>query len=168
MLTELVARGQKFGCLANWKIWVATDQSFRRIIDRHNKYSLIKLDEENSQIVKDQKSAGAAEPNWAHHYRTTYSKFGKGITEKFLKPYNEKVYVCDLDDLDANAMGRFFPYADLDEIISNFKETKKDDSYNNTFIYPRDGSYEFIKAQLTHGKITKKIWLNISKNYLIN
>jgi len=88
-----------------------------------------------------------------------YSKFGKGITEKFLKPYNEKVYVCDLDDLDADAMGRFFPHADLDEIISNFKETKKDDSYNNTFIYPRNGSYEFIKAQLK-GINNERIYLN--------
>ena len=40
-------------------------------------------------------------------------KFGKSITEMFLKPYNEKLYACDLTKLDKDAMGRFFPYADI-------------------------------------------------------
>ncbi|GAL22093.1 BarJ [Vibrio maritimus] len=35
-------------------------------------------------------------------------KFGKGICEKFLIPYNEKLYSTNLNELDANAMGRFF------------------------------------------------------------
>ena len=38
-----------------------------------------------------------------------YGKFGEGITERFLRPYNEKLYACDLDYLDVDAMGRFFP-----------------------------------------------------------
>ncbi len=37
-----------------------------------------------------------------------YGKFGKSITEMFLKPYNEKLYACDLTKLDKDAMGRFF------------------------------------------------------------
>ena len=41
-----------------------------------------------------------------------YGKFGKSTVEKFLKPYNEKLYACDLQTLDTDAMGRFFPYAD--------------------------------------------------------
>lgn len=36
-----------------------------------------------------------------------YCKFGKAIAEKFLIPYNEKLYACDLNKLDKNAMGRF-------------------------------------------------------------
>ena len=43
-----------------------------------------------------------------------YCKFGKAIAEKFLIPYNEKLYACDLNKLDKNAMGRFFPYANKD------------------------------------------------------
>lgn len=49
-----------------------------------------------------------------------YAKFGKSIAEKFLIPYNEKLYACDLNRLDVDAMGRFFPYADKEEIVRNF------------------------------------------------
>ena len=36
-----------------------------------------------------------------------YAKFGRGICERFLIPYNEKLYACDLAELDKDAMGRF-------------------------------------------------------------
>ena len=57
-----------------------------------------------------------------HHLKMLYTKFAKSIAEKFLIPYNEKLYACDLDDLDEDAMGRFFPYANKEEIIKNFKK----------------------------------------------
>ena len=50
-----------------------------------------------------------------------YANLGKSIAEKFLIPYNEKLYACDLDVLDVNAMGRFFPKADKEDIILNFR-----------------------------------------------
>lgn len=76
-----------------------------------------------------------------------YAKFGKSITDKFLKPYNEKLYACKLSSLDANAMGRFFPYADIRSIIDNMK-IKQETSYNNIFYYPKYGAVEYIKALL--------------------
>lgn len=72
-----------------------------------------------------------------------YGKFGKSIVEKFLKPYNEKLYACDLHQLDKDAMGRFFPYADIPQIIANMKR-KQDSSYNSTFLYPRNGAGSFL------------------------
>lgn len=72
-----------------------------------------------------------------------YGKFGKGIVEKFLKPYNEKLYATDLTSLDTNAMGRFFPYADLDAIVRNFKHANNA-SYNDTFLYLKQGTQYFI------------------------
>jgi protoporphyrinogen oxidase len=50
-----------------------------------------------------------------------YRRLGKGITDKFLRPYNEKLYAIDLDRLDPSAMGRFFPHADLADIIENMR-----------------------------------------------
>ena len=73
-----------------------------------------------------------------------YGKFGKSITEKFLKPYNEKLYAIDLKELDVDAMGRFFPYADKEAIIKNMKESSNN-SYNNTFLYLKKGAYSFIE-----------------------
>lgn len=72
-----------------------------------------------------------------------YGKFGKSIVEKFLKPYNEKLYACDLHQLDKDAMGRFFPYADIPQIIANMKR-EQDSSYNSTFLYPRNGAGSFL------------------------
>lgn len=74
-----------------------------------------------------------------------YSKFGRSISEKFLVPYNEKLYACDLNDLDSDAMGRFFPHADRVDIIRNFKRSSSE-SYNSTFTYPRGGAIEYVRS----------------------
>ncbi|MCB9616536.1 MAG: FAD-dependent oxidoreductase [Sandaracinus sp.] len=74
-----------------------------------------------------------------------YAKFGRGIAERFLVPYNEKLYATDLARLDVHAMGRFFPYADLDDIVTNFGGGK-DTSYNATFTYPEGGAIQYVHA----------------------
>ncbi len=74
-------------------------------------------------------------------------RFGRGISERFLIPYNEKLYACDLDKLDVEAMGRFFPHADIDDIIRNMQKADNA-SYNTTFNYPAGGAIQFIHALL--------------------
>lgn len=86
------------------------------------------------------------EPNEeANFYEMLISRFGKAIAEKFLIPYNEKLYATDLRRLDRDAMGRFFPHADFDEIVRNFREPD-DGGYNQTFTYPRGGAIRYIEA----------------------
>ncbi|HIA04612.1 MAG TPA: LPS biosynthesis protein [Myxococcales bacterium] len=87
-----------------------------------------------------------------------YARLGKGICEKFLVPYNEKLYACALDTLDVDAMGRFFPHADVDEIIANFTRPKNQ-SYNATFSYPKGGAIEYVNA-LLHDLPTAQISYN--------
>lgn len=86
-------------------------------------------------------------------YRTfkemLYAKFGKSIAEKFLIPYNTKLYATDLNNLDCNAMGRFFPYAEKEEIVRNFRRAANA-SYNGSFVYPRGGAIVYIKQILKH------------------
>jgi len=82
-----------------------------------------------------------------------YGKFGTAIVEKFLKPYNEKLYACNLKSLDVDAMGRFFPYANLTDIIKNMKDSNNN-SYNDTFLYPKEGAQKFIDI----------LYQNIEKN----
>jgi protoporphyrinogen oxidase len=74
-----------------------------------------------------------------------YQKFGKGISERFLIPYNEKLYATELAALDVDAMGRFFPYADVKDIVLNFRKADNA-SYNATFTYPRGGAIEYVRA----------------------
>ena len=77
-----------------------------------------------------------------------YGKFGRSITEKFLRPYNEKLYAVDLSRLDKDAMGRFFPYADVKDIVLNMKKGDNS-SYNTTFLYPKDGAAFIVDKLMT-------------------
>lgn len=81
----------------------------------------------------------------AHFEEMLISRFGRGIAERFLIPYNEKLYACPMRELDASAMGRFFPDADMDAIIANFKRPDNA-SYNATFTYPRRGAIQYVNA----------------------
>lgn len=94
--------------------------------------------------------------NYNNFLDMLYGKFGKSIVEKFLKPYNEKLYACNLNKLDKNAMGRFFPYADTKQIINNMKSSNNN-SYNNTFLYPRKGAGSFLG----------KLYNNLSKDRVL-
>jgi len=87
-----------------------------------------------------------------------YAKFGAGIAEKFLVPYNEKLYATDLGALDVDAMGRFFPYADVGDIIRNFKRPDNR-SYNSTFTYPEGGAIQYVRA-LAQGVDESRIHLD--------
>lgn len=86
-----------------------------------------------------------------HGYSTfkemVYANLGKSIAEKFLVPYNEKLYACDLNILDVNAMGRFFPKADKEDIILNFR-SHDNSSYNAFFTYPQGGAVEYVHSLL--------------------
>ncbi|MFO0626953.1 MAG: FAD-dependent oxidoreductase [Polyangiales bacterium] len=74
-----------------------------------------------------------------------YARFGRSIAEKFLIPYNEKLYACDLATLDRDAMGRFFPHADLTDIVRNMRAADNA-TYNATFTYPAGGAIEYVNA----------------------
>jgi protoporphyrinogen oxidase len=79
-----------------------------------------------------------------------YAKYGRGISEKFLVPYNEKLYATDLERLDTDAMGRFFPHAEAEEIVrglgAGVSSSERAATYNATFTYPEGGAIEYISA----------------------
>lgn len=79
-------------------------------------------------------------------------RYGAAICEKFLVPYNEKLYATDLDRLDVDAMGRFFPHprgaSALDDALAALASGAVDASYNATFTYPAGGAAEYVRALL--------------------
>ena len=75
------------------------------------------------------------------------NNLGHSICDKFIIPYNEKLYACDLNKLDYDAMGRFFPKPTMfEDLLSELRNNNKTESYNDTFIYPTGGSIEFVKS----------------------
>jgi protoporphyrinogen oxidase len=95
-----------------------------------------------SSDVKRDAASDAAPKNFKEMLA---ARFGRSICEKFLFPYNEKLYACDLATLDVDAMGRFFPYADLTDIVRNMKQADNA-SYNAHFTYPEGGAIEYVRA----------------------
>ncbi|MGH7331032.1 MAG: protoporphyrinogen/coproporphyrinogen oxidase, partial [Polyangiaceae bacterium] len=92
------------------------------------------------------KYAGALENKPETNFKEMlYARFGKSIAEKFLIPYNEKLYATDLASLDKDAMGRFFPHADLTDIVRNMK-VADNATYNATFTYPEGGAIQYVNA----------------------
>ena len=78
-----------------------------------------------------------------------YARFGRAITDKFLAPYNQKLYACDLNTLDPNAMGRFFPQASFADVMKNLRDASQNDrGYNAQFSYPAGGAMQYIHALL--------------------
>jgi protoporphyrinogen oxidase len=78
-----------------------------------------------------------------------YRRLGKGIVERFLRPYNEKLYATDLDRLDVDAMGRFFPQVDVADVIAAMRPGGTGSAgYNATFTYPAGGAVEYVRALL--------------------
>lgn len=88
------------------------------------------------------RSSGAKEESFLE---MLHARFGKGICDRFLVPYNEKLYACDLSTLDKDAMGRFFPHADVADIVRNMKRPDNA-TYNATFTYPEGGAIEYVGA----------------------
>ncbi|HEU4728285.1 MAG TPA: FAD-dependent oxidoreductase [Kofleriaceae bacterium] len=97
----------------------------------------------------------AGEPPPASFGELLVRRLGRGITEKFLRPYNEKLYATDLDRLDVSAMGRFFPHASFGEIVAGMRPRPAGGGggpggigYNATFTYPAGGAVQYIHALL--------------------
>lgn len=77
------------------------------------------------------------------------SSMGSAIADRFLIPYNEKLYATDLNQLDADAMGRFFPKPmSFDQMMERLANKQDYVSYNDHFIYPVGGSIEFVNSLL--------------------
>jgi protoporphyrinogen oxidase len=99
--------------------------------------------DEYQECVRDLRARGQEPPE--NFQEMLYTKYGKGIADKFLIPYNEKLYATDLSRLDVDAMGRFFPHASLDEILRN-AQSPNNAGYNATFTYPEGGAIQYIEA----------------------
>ena len=72
-----------------------------------------------------------------------YAKFGKSIAEKFLIPYNEKLY------------------ANKEQIVRNFRNSNNQ-SYNAFFLYPKRGVIkvvESVASRVDKSKISFNEWL---------
>lgn len=109
-----------------------------KYIDFPFQNNIYQLDEEDYKYCLDKYNSKNTSLNRDNFLSKLYSDYGEGITEYFLRPYNEKLYACDLIKLDVDAMGRFFPSSPID-LKGNVK------SYNDEYYASTNGAEEYIK-----------------------
>ncbi|MDH3726955.1 MAG: FAD-dependent oxidoreductase [Myxococcales bacterium] len=151
---ELVGRmdGRVLRIERDSRIWYAD-----RFIDFPFQKNIHQLPEgEYQECVRDLKDR-PTDSKTASFKQMLYARYGRGIAEKFLVPYNEKLYATNLGALDVNAMGRFFPHASVEEILSRGDRPERE-GYNATFTYPEGGAIQYVEA-LAKGARTQSIAL---------
>ncbi|MBS2021639.1 MAG: FAD-dependent oxidoreductase [Deltaproteobacteria bacterium] len=74
---------------------------------------------------------------------------GKGFAEKFLIPYNEKLFTIPVTELSPEWGGRFIPRPGLSEVLRGaLGLTQAGAGYNASFWYPREGGIESLVRAL--------------------
>lgn len=74
------------------------------------------------------------------------NNFGQEIAEKFMIPYNKKVWAYDLEKMDFKWIGERISCPPIDKILQNviFKESTTGWGPNNEFYYPKKGTGDFF------------------------
>lgn len=75
-------------------------------------------------------------------------RFGRGITERFMVPYNTKLWGCAPEEITADWCSRFLPRPNISQIAAGaLGMVDEQAGYNASFVYPRTGGIEtFAKA----------------------
>ena len=75
----------------------------------------------------------------------TLQKLGRGFGERFMFPYNTKLYALPPEELSAEWGGRFVPIPKLEQVVRGALGLEGDSAgYNATFWYPREGGIEAL------------------------
>jgi len=75
--------------------------------------------------------------------------FGEGIARHFMIPYNEKLWLADLDDVTCDWVSWSIPRPALKDVIDGaLGLSRKAFGYNPSFLYPREGGIEILPAAL--------------------
>ena len=75
--------------------------------------------------------------------------FGSGITDRFMVPYNTKLWGVPPEEISADWCGRFLPRPDIAQMTAGaLGITDPRIGYNATFVYPREGGIETFARRL--------------------
>ena len=79
-------------------------------------------------------------------------RFGETLYELYFKPYNEKVWRCDLRDVPLDWLEGKLPMPSVQEIIyNNILQVKEKNFVHSTFYYEKQGGSQFLADELAKG-----------------
>jgi len=92
--------------------------------------------------LEAQKDSTGKSNNFKQYF---YEKYGKGIADAFLIPYNEKILATKLDRISLEAITRFFPAPNHRHIIAGAsQEGNQYSAYNSEFWYPKFNGIQLL------------------------
>jgi protoporphyrinogen oxidase len=95
--------------------------------------------------LKDMYQAQGQGARVFHTFREMlYGRYGQALADLFLVPYNEKLYAIDIEQLDADAMGRFFPHIEFGTLLAKLSGDAAAGGYNDNFTYHRRGARAYV------------------------
>jgi len=75
--------------------------------------------------------------------------FGAGIARHFMIPYNEKLWLTDLDEVTCDWVSWSIPRPSLAEVVDGaLGISRKAFGYNPTFLYPKQGGIQVLPSAL--------------------
>ncbi len=84
--------------------------------------------------------------------RWVLATFGEGIARHFMIPYNEKLWLCDLDSMTSEWASWSIPRPSLRDVVEGALGISRGRfGYNPSFLYPRAGGIEVLPAALAAG-----------------
>ncbi len=93
------------------------------------------------------------DPSAAGDFKTwCVQSFGRGLSENFMYPYNEKLWKVPLHRLTTHWMGRFVPTPRILEVLRGAVSRQPSASgYNATFLYPDQGGISVLPKAIGEG-----------------
>ncbi len=92
---------------------------------------------------------GSTEPP-ANFEDFCHKKFGRGISEHFMVPYNEKLWGVHPREITAEWCSRFVPVPKLDDVVRGaVGDVPPEVGYNVSFLYPKTGGIETLTRALS-------------------
>ncbi|MBM4342249.1 MAG: FAD-dependent oxidoreductase [Deltaproteobacteria bacterium] len=88
-------------------------------------------------------------------------RFGKGITDRFMVPYNTKLWGCPPEEITADWCARFLPKPNLSQIVAGALGIVDETAgYNASFLYPKAGGIESFAKAIAARLPSAKVRLN--------
>lgn len=89
-----------------------------------------------------------------------YYHFGKGIAEKFMLPYNEKIWKANLSEMSVDWVQGRVPHAPLEDVVrSSLNISTEGYTHQSLFFYPKEGGIQTF-VELLVEPIRAEVLLN--------
>lgn len=117
---------------------------------------LHQLDKDFVSAVLDDFLSPGYQPNdpfsYPHFAAFLQSNFGKTLYDAYFKPYNEKIWNTDLENIPLAWLQGKLPMPNLKEmLLSNMVLQEESEMVHSTFYYARAGGSQFIADRLAEG-----------------